>query len=92
MKGGYRMLGAVAALGLLGSTAMRSPAHAMGKSATPEADRKLRRIFGFEAIQRHLQTQKSLNYRGRGAQAKPKRRRNMLVVSKRVRRRHRRAA
>jgi hypothetical protein len=92
VRGAYRKLGIIgAAAALMSGSALRSPAMALG-SATPEADRKLRRIFGFEAIQRHLQTQKSLVYRSRGAQAKPKRHRNMLVVSKRVRRKHRRAA
>lgn len=86
------MLGIVAATAaLMSGSALRSPAMALG-SATLEADRKLRRIFGFEAIRRHLQTQKSVNYRGHRAAAKPKRHRNMLVVSKRVRRKHRRAA
>jgi hypothetical protein len=31
-------------------------------------------------------------YRGKGQQARPKRRRNMVTVSRRVRRKHRRAA
>lgn len=51
------------------------------------------RIFGAENIGEHIKhAKKAGNYRSRGAQAKPKKRRNMVRHSQRVRRAHRKAA
>jgi hypothetical protein len=53
------------------------------------------RIFGAENIERHIDSyggRAGWTQRSRGAATKPKRKRNMLHVSRRVRRKHRRAA
>lgn len=68
--------------------------HIAGALLASVAASQSQRIFGSENIERHIQKQKSnpLGKRSRGPATKPKRKRNMLVVSKRVRRKHRRAA
>lgn len=70
-------------------------ASGMGAALAAIAERNKSRVFGDENIRRAINDYGAMTgwtQRSRGKQAKPKKHRNMLTVSKRVRRKHRRAA
>ena len=85
----FRMPFAAAALAAasLGSLTVAAPPQAalpVEESASSKEVRQKRRVRGLVPVGGRC--------RGKGPQAKPKRKRNMVTHSRRVRRRHRRAA
>jgi hypothetical protein len=76
-----------------GGTIMRQAMLLAGVSALPVAAG--RRIFGAENISRYIDEFGSMaghTQRSRGPRTKPRKHSNRLIISKRVRRKHRRAA